>query len=173
MIVLKTVHFCVTSTCNMSKKRLSKIEIARAKDYAKNLYTKSNVTTQKELAERSGISEKTIGNWIRDENWETERSGLMFTRDFELKRLYKQFTTLNDAIATRPPLEQYPTPSEADTLTKITASIDRLDKKESWKNSSETLMALVNFVRSGDTTKEMEITRLVMKWADLYLKTLI
>jgi uncharacterized protein YjcR len=62
--------------------------IQRKKDYAKLLYTVQGVTVQKELAQRSGVSEQTISKWIRAEKWEQIRASIIITKEEELKRLY-------------------------------------------------------------------------------------
>jgi uncharacterized protein YjcR len=98
------------------KKRLSKAELTVRKELAKSLFTKDGVTTQKELAERVGISEKTIGKWISEDKWQSEREGLMMTRDQQIRRLYEQFVALNEEIAKRPKGQQYASPGEANTL---------------------------------------------------------
>ncbi|QEM13472.1 DDE transposase family protein [Mucilaginibacter rubeus] len=151
------------------KKRLSKAEIAVRKELAKNLFTKDGVTTQKELAERVGISEKSIGKWIAEEKWETQRAGILMTREVELKRLYKQFTNLNDAIEKRGKGADFPDSKEADILKKLTASIRDLETEVSLQEACEVLMKLINFARTENLTE----AKIIMKWADLMIKTLV
>jgi DNA-binding XRE family transcriptional regulator len=153
----------------MEKKRLTKADIALRKTLAKQLYTKDGVTTQKELAERVGISEKTIGKWVADEKWETERSSLLLTRDYELRRVYKQFTALNDSIEKRPDGSRFPSVKEADILVKLSAAINRLETELSLSQAIEVCTQLVNFVRPENLAE----AKIVMKWADFMLKTLV
>lgn len=175
------IHFCAFFICIyrgtfvhkplifMEKKRLTKAEIELRKTLAKQLYTKDGVTTQKELAERVGISEKAIGKWIADENWKKERAGLMMTREEQLKRLYEQFTALNDEIAKRPIQSRYATPSEADTLVKLTKAIKQMETDIALSETIEALRNLINFVRPENLADAKVIT----KWSDLYIKTLV
>lgn len=151
----------------MAGKKLTKEEIEVRKNLARTLFTKDGVTTQKELAERVGITEKTIGKWIKDENWESERTSLLLTREKELKRTYKQYTALNDSIELRGKGADFPTPKEADILIKIAASIAKLETEVSAQEAIEVLMATVNFAR----TENLEEAKIVMKWADLFIKT--
>ena len=137
------------------------------KNLAYNLYTKDNVITQKELAERVGISEKTIGKWVAEGKWESERTSVLLTREQELKRTYKQYTALNDSIAARGPGADFPTTKEADILLKIACSIAKLETEISAQEAIEVLQAVVNFARLENLAE----AKIVMKWADLFIKT--
>lgn len=151
------------------KKRLSKADIAVRKQLAKNLFTKDGVTTQKELAERVGVCEKTIGKWIVEEKWVSEREGLMLTRGQQIRRLYDQFVALNDEISKRPKGQQYATSGEANTLNLLTKSIKQMETDVSLSELIEALTKLINFVRTENLTE----AKIIMKWADLMIKTLL
>ena len=59
------------------------------KQWAKHLYIYDNLT-QKEIAAKVGITEKTLSKWVNDpkENWEMLKSSLTITKAQELKRLH-------------------------------------------------------------------------------------
>lgn len=72
------------------------------KEYAKLLYldTKQNLT-QKEIAERVGVRENTLGKWIEAEGWDKLRVSLLTTKDNQLSMMYEQLDWLNRDIKNR------------------------------------------------------------------------
>lgn len=92
------------------------------KEFAKILYTKENLT-QEEIADRTGVSRVTVNRWITGENWKDLRASVTMMKEERLKDLYRQFSALNDAIASRPDGERFATPAEADTIAKYAKAI--------------------------------------------------
>ena len=84
-------------------------------DFANVLYTRERLT-QKEVAERVGVSPQTMTRWVKQEKWDEERNGYSVTREQQLKETYRQMTELNEVIAQRPKGERFPTSKEADSL---------------------------------------------------------
>lgn len=149
--------------------RLTKEAIEIRKKLAYTLYTKDGVITQKELAERVGISEKTIGKWITEGHWEKERTSILLTKEETLKRIYEQFTELNDTIAKRPKGSRYAIPKEADTIIKLSAAIKNMETDLALQEVIETLKRLINFVR----VENLNEAKIIMRWADIFIKTLL
>src|SRR5688572_21196850 len=108
-----------------------KLTIQQKKDWAKLLFTRENITTQKELAARVGVSEKTIGKWISDEGWEKFRRSLIVTKEEELSRFYEQVAELNDLIRDRPKGLRFANSKEADSLVKLTTAIRSMEIESS------------------------------------------
>lgn len=79
--------------------RMTATEREKKKDHAKILYTKENVTNQKELAQRVGVTEKTIGKWIKDEGWEKLKKNLLLTRQEMYSNLLEDFEKLQNHIS--------------------------------------------------------------------------
>lgn len=77
------------------------------KEYAQSLFVNENLT-QKEIAERINVTEKTIGKWVKEGNWETLKVSMMTTKDTQLAVLYKQLEQINHEIATRPVVRDIP-----------------------------------------------------------------
>lgn len=77
------------------------------KDYAKVLFVNDNVS-QKEIAARLLVTEKTIGKWIKEGNWESLKTSLLVTKDKQLTALYTQLETHNKEIASRPIVRDIP-----------------------------------------------------------------
>ncbi len=74
---------------------------AQEKEYAKFLYIDKNLP-QKEIAERAGITEKTLIKWIEENGWKALKRSMDTTNEAQLKRFYDQLEWLNDQISTRP-----------------------------------------------------------------------
>lgn len=77
-------------------------------DFAKILFVNENIS-QKEIAGRLKVTEKTVGKWIKDNNWESLKVSMLVTKDNQLTSLYKQLETINHEIETRPIVYDVPT----------------------------------------------------------------
>ncbi|MEN9976893.1 MAG: hypothetical protein RIR36_1053 [Bacteroidota bacterium] len=77
------------------------------KDFAKILYVNENLS-QKEIAERLLVTEKTVGKWVKEGNWESLKVSMLVTKDNQLTSLYKQLDNLNNEIQNRPIVRDIP-----------------------------------------------------------------
>lgn len=71
-------------------------------EYAKFLFTEKTFT-QKEIANKAGVTEKTLKKWI-DENdgeWRKLKKSLMATKASQINNYYDQLARLNDEITNR------------------------------------------------------------------------
>lgn len=93
------------------------------REHARLLYVGERITL-KEVAERVAVTEKTIGRWCKEDGWEELRKGLLTTRQTQLSRWYKQLDAITNKIENR---DNIPTNAEADTMSKITSNIQRLE----------------------------------------------
>lgn len=76
-------------------------------DLAKRYYINDGLT-QKEIAERLKLTEKTVGTWVKNGNWDKEKTSLLVTKDNQIKALYGQLQAANDEIKTRPVVRDIP-----------------------------------------------------------------
>ena len=82
----------------MAKKgRLSRDELLRKKELAKLIFLTEDVT-QKELAERSDVTEKTLSKWMEDEGWAKLKRNIPLTRDELLASWYDELAELKEHI---------------------------------------------------------------------------
>ena len=77
------------------------------KDLAKILFINDNVS-QKEKAGRLKLTEKTVGKWAKEGNWEKEKTSLLVTKESQITALYNQLQAVNDEIKTRPVVRDIP-----------------------------------------------------------------
>jgi transcriptional regulator with XRE-family HTH domain len=127
------------------------------KEFAKSLYIGGGIT-QKEIAERISVTEKTLSNWIKKEKWDSLKKSLLTTKQNQLSFLYDQLDFLNSDIAKRD--YKVAVGKEADTIIKLTAAINRLETETSIGDTVEVARNFIEFVRPQDLELAKTITNL-------------
>ncbi|MGZ3753590.1 MAG: hypothetical protein ACXVAY_01445 [Mucilaginibacter sp.] len=130
---------------------------AQEREYARVLYVSENLSN-KELAERVGVTEKTIARWIEDGDWKRFRKSLLTTRQNQLNLMYDQLDWLNLEISMRD--IRVASSKEADTIMKLTASIKNLEVETSIGEIVEVARDFIDFVRKTDLEMAKKITSL-------------
>lgn len=139
------------------------------KEFAKILYTKENLT-QEEIADRTGVSRVTVNRWITGENWKDLRASVTMMKEERLKDLYRQFSALNDAIASRPDGERFATPAEADTIAKYAKAIEKLEGEVGLSDVISVLRKLLAHVREYDLEEAKRIAPICDSFVNSFLK---
>lgn len=129
----------------------------KEQDYARVLYTQERLTFV-EIAERTGVSAKTISKWCNDLGWDNIRKSLLITKQTQIAMLYNQMEWLNNEIAIR--VSKVATPGEADTLIKITSAIKKLEVETSMGEIIEVGRLFIDFTKDVDFHKAKDITTL-------------
>lgn len=127
------------------------------KEFAKSLFIGGGLT-QKEIAERVSVTEKTIASWIKKEKWESLKKSLLTTKQNQLGFFYDQLDFLNNDIAARE--FKVADGKEADTIIKLTAAINRLETETSIGDTVEVARNFIEFVRPQDLELAKTITNL-------------
>ena len=96
------------------------------KEMAQILYVKNGLT-QKQIAELTEISVPTINRWASKYQWKKFKATHIMGKVNTLQNLYEQMIELQNDIKTRPEGKRYPNSKEADTIVKITSSIEKLE----------------------------------------------
>lgn len=120
---------------------------AQEREYAKILYVSERITF-KEIAERTGVTEKTIGKWAIADNWDKLRKSLLTTKQNQLVHWYNQLEAMNENIATR--VVPVPDSKEADIMSKITSNIQRLETETGIGEYVEVGRKLLTFIQGID-----------------------
>lgn len=146
----------------------AKLSIQQKKDYAKTLYLADITITQKEVAKRADVAEKTVSGWVNKEGWENLRTSLLTTRETQLSHLYAQLRNLNEVIAQRE--NKYATPKEADVLSKLTASINKLEQDLSISEIVNVFKKFLDWLRNADLEKAKEMSALCDAFVKDYIR---
>jgi DNA-binding transcriptional regulator LsrR (DeoR family) len=144
---------------------MAELTTKQKKEWAQLLYTKENLT-QKEIADRVGVSRVTINRWVQDGKWDDLRVSITITREEQLKSLYRQLSEMNADIAKRDG-NRYPSPAEADTINKLASAIDKMETETGLNDILSTFKSFLNWLRKFDIS---EAQRLVPLFDD-FVKT--
>lgn len=129
------------------------------RELAKMLYTKENLT-QKEIAERVGASTTSVNKWVKDGQWDSLRTAMMMTNEQQIANLHLQLKEIDLKIKSRPIGERYPTPAEADVISKITSSIQKLEKDLGIEEIVSVSREFLIWVKKVDYQKAQELSGL-------------
>ena len=149
---------------------MAKLSNAQKKEWAQLLFTKENIT-QKEIAERVGISEVTMSRWVKAGNWESLKVSITITKEEQLKNIYRQLAEINKSIAERPAEEgnRYATPAESDTINKLATAINKMETDIGLSDIIATFQGLLAWLRTFDVPEAQRIATIL----DGYVKTKI
>ncbi|HBX44471.1 MAG TPA: DDE transposase family protein [Porphyromonadaceae bacterium] len=140
------------------------------KEWAKLLFLRENLT-QKEIAERVGVSAVTMNKWVKSGNWENLKVSITITKEEQLKNLYRQLAEVNRTIAERPAADgnRYATSAEADIISKLAASINKMESDIGLADIIATFQGLLSWLRTFDILEAQRIAPVL----DGYVKTKI
>lgn len=91
--------------------------------------------TNNRISERVGVSEKTIGNWSEKFGWKERRAAVEVSRPEIVNKLLKEINNLIESGNV-----------DADKLSKLSATIERIEKKDSLVNHIHTFMQFGEFL---------------------------
>jgi transposase len=117
------------------------------KEHAKLLYVNERISA-KEVAERVKVTQKTIGNWVREGNWDQMRESLLTTRSHLIRQAYAQLHQLNTQIEATD--EKVPTYKELQMITQITNNIKKMETETSLSECIEVGKKMITFIQQVD-----------------------
>jgi len=129
------------------------------KEWAQYLITREGMS-QKEAAEKVGVSAQTMTRWHKEGKWSQLRQSLLVTKQEQLSRMYMQLDELNTNIMKRPQGERFANSKEADTLSKLAGAIKTLETEASIADVVEVSKRFLNFIRRFSAEKAIEIAGL-------------
>ncbi len=151
------------------KGRMSKKIKEEKQDYLRLLYTKDNITTQKELAQRVGITEKTAGEWIEEMNLKKLSRNFLLTREEQLANLLDELVEINEAIKEKPKGQRFADSKLANTRRYLIRDIKDLETKALLPEIISALTQFLDYARIND----LDETQLIAKYVDAFIKTKI
>jgi len=132
------------------------------KEFAKSLYIGGGIS-QKEIAERISVTEKTLSKWIKVEKWDSLKKSLLTTKQTQLSFLYDQLDFLNTEISKRD--YKVAEGKEADIIIKLTAAINRLETETSIGDTVEVARNFIEFVRP----QNLELAKQIINYFDIFI----
>lgn len=145
-------------TANFAVKKIAimaDLTNAQRKEIAGILYLQGNLT-QQEIAEKVGVSRRTVGSWITAGKWEEMKAGLTMTREQQVTNLQRQIAEINRLVEERPQGERFATPTEAATIAKLSSAIDKLEKDAGLKDLISSATRFLVWLRAMDVNKAKE-----------------
>lgn len=137
---------------------MSQLTTKQKKDWAQLLFINERAMTQKAIAEKVGVSEKTLSKWVKAEKWDNLRKSLLVTKEQQLRRLYDQIDAITTEIAERD--KKFANSKEADTITKLTSAIKNLEIETSLAEVFEIGKKFITWLQANDFEKSKEVVDL-------------
>ena len=140
--------------------------MSQKKELAQLLYTR-NELTQQQVAERVGVTPKTLGNWVKDGMWDDLKKSLLTTKSEQLHFFYDQLNSLNLLIKSRDENARFADSKEADTLVKLTASIRNMETETNVGQIIEVAQEFIAHLQSED----LALAKVVTRHFDAFIKS--
>lgn len=148
--------------------RMTKADTEKKKSLARSLYLAG--MEQTEIAEKVDVSRVTISKWCNADGWKEARAAKSVTRPELVNKLLLTIDTLitqvnasNDAALIA---------GLGDKLAKLSAVIEKLDKKANVVDAIEVFMAFskwIEFRSAVDPEVTPELIKAINKYQDLYI----
>lgn len=133
------------------------------REFAAMLYIQQGLS-QKEIAVRVKVSEKTIGKWKIDDQWDKQKRSFMVVREEQITDLYEKLEALNNHIKTNQ--ENLVSVKDVDAISKLTASIKHLETETSVAEIIGVAKKYIDFIRESD----LEFAKKVTTYFDLFIQ---
>ena len=147
---------------------MKKAEIEKKKSLGRALYLSG--MGQAEIADKVGVSRVTVSNWCSAEGWKEARAARSITRPelvnkllLTIDRLIEQVNTSDDASLIA---------GLGDRLAKLSAVIEKLDKKANVVDAIEVFMAFSRWLEHrAQTDPELtpDLIRAINRYQDKYI----
>ena len=148
---------------------MTKKEIEERKALARQYYM--NCMTQKEIAEKTGISKPSICRWVETERWATVRAGVQITRPELVNKALGAVNKLLDQIyESNDPELICKLP---DQLAKFASFIEKLDKKANVVSTIDVFIAFEKWIEhraSYDSEITPEFMNALRKYHNMFVQ---
>ena len=147
---------------------MTKAEIEKKKSLARSLFLSG--MEQTEIAEKVDVSRVTISKWCTSEGWKEARAAKNVTRP----ELVNKLLLTIDTLITQVNSSDDPTliAGLGDKLAKLSAVIEKLDKKANVVDAIEVFMAFSKWIEYRSTIDQdvtPELVQAINKYQDLYI----
>lgn len=135
------------------------LRMSDRQEWAQQLITKEGYT-QKEAANKVGVTTVTMNKWFKKFNWEKLKQSMLVTRQEQLNRLYMQMDELTFKIMSRPEGERFADSKEADIVSKLTTAIERMETEANVSDIVEVSKRLLNWMRKYNHPQTLEVAKI-------------
>lgn len=147
---------------------MTKAEIEKKKSLARSLFLSG--MEQTEIAEKVDVSRVTISKWCTADGWKEARAAKNVTRP----ELVNKLLLTIDTLITQVNSSEDPTliAGLGDKLAKLSAVIEKLDKKANVVDAIEVFMAFSKWIEYRSTIDPdvtPELVKAINKYQDLYI----
>lgn len=151
---------------------MTKKEVEQKKELALMYFMQG--LSQKDIAEKVGISKVTLSHWVSDNGWIEQRAAKNITRPELVNKLLRTIDKLIEDVtqSNDPKLLA----GLGDKLSKLSSTIEKLDKKASVVDTIEVFMAFGKWMQyraSFDEELTPELQKAINKYQDIYISELI
>jgi transcriptional regulator with XRE-family HTH domain len=136
------------------------------REWAKMLFTRERLT-QKEIAERVGVSAVTISKWVQKHGWDSLKLNLLQSREERVVSTLQQLQKLDDAIADG---TGFPDSKQADIRRKLTADLEALEQEVSVRDKCNVGRSFINWLKEIDESPARDKTREVARLFDMFIR---
>lgn len=159
---MRTINNLITTHIIMSK------ETEQKKALARSLFMAG--MEQKEIADKVGVSAQAISRWVNKEGWKEARAAKNITRPELVNKMLATIDRMLDELATSE--DPLAIGSAADKLSKLSTTIERLDKKASVVDAIDVFISFGKWLEYRSQT-DAEITvdflKKLNKYQDMYI----
>ena len=127
------------------------------KELAKVLFVNQKLS-QKEVAEKVNVTEKTISKWVNDSKWKALQQSLLLTREEQLSAMLQELQNINEVIKCNN--TGYANKEQAYIRDTLVQNIKKLQIETGAEQVIETAERFCRFVKNIDYDKAMEINKL-------------
>ena len=148
----------------------TKKELERKKELARLYYMQGE--TQKSIAAKVGVSETTVGKWADKEDWEARRAGVSITRPEIVNKTLVYINKLLDKYNNADDIDIKDVGRVIDQIVKLSAVIERIDKKANVVDAIEVFTALNHWLEermAWDEKVTPELLRTINYYQHLYI----
>lgn len=144
----------------------NKLSNAQKKEWAKQLFMQGDIT-QKDIAIKVGIAEKTMGRWVEEEKWDVQRKSLNVTTDEIIRDLLDTLDHMRKEAKIAATDNDPATKPDSDGIYKMSLAIRKLQDKTGIGDTIRTMMEFIKFVMPEDHALAQEIA----KYGDLFIES--
>jgi transcriptional regulator with XRE-family HTH domain len=138
---------------------MGELSIKQKKEWAKTLYVHQRLT-QKETAEKVGVSAKSVNQWVNKEHWDTLRVSLVISKEEQLRNIYAQINELTTHIQSKAEGSRFANTAEADTISKLSKAAKDLETETGVAEIIGVFKIFTDWVKSFDIQKAQEVLKL-------------